>query len=44
MSDVQEQQAEIERDRRSERRLIWQALVAIAVVVVLVVLREWLSR
>jgi len=44
MSDVQEQQAEIERDRRSERRLVWQALVAIAVVVVLVVLREWLSR
>lgn len=44
MSDVQEQQAEIERDRRSERRLVWQALMAIAVVVVLVVLREWLSR
>jgi len=44
MSDVQEQQAEIERDRRSERRLVWQALVAIVVVVVLVVLREWLSR
>ena len=44
MSDLQEQQAEIEGDRRAERRLVWQALVAIAVVAVLVVLREWLTR
>ncbi|WP_260979966.1 hypothetical protein [Agrococcus jejuensis] len=44
MSDVQDQQAEIDSDRRAERRLVWQALVAIVVVAVLVVLREWLTR
>lgn len=46
MSDVQERAelAEIDRDRRSERRLVWQALIALAVVVALVVLREWILR
>lgn len=35
---------EIERDRRLERRLVWQALIALVVVVALVALREWLAR
>lgn len=46
MSDVQEraEREEIERDRRRERRLVWQALIALAIVAVLVMLREWLLR
>lgn len=35
------QRDEIEFDRRAERRLIPQALLAVVVVVVLVLLREW---
>ena len=37
-------QEEIEADRRSERRLLPQAIVALAVVVVLVLVREWILR
>jgi hypothetical protein len=43
MNEVEEL-AEIEQDRRAERRLVGQALVAIVVVAVMVVLREWLLR
>lgn len=36
--------AELERDRRSERRLVLQAAIALVVVGLLVALREWLLR
>ena len=35
---------EIVQDARKERRLVWQALLSIAVVVVVVVVRELLLR
>ena len=46
MNDVDERAEldEIERDRRRERRLVWQALIALILVAGIVVLREWLLR
>lgn len=44
MSSYEDETAEIERDARSERRLVWQAVVAAVVVVAVVVLRELFLR
>ncbi|MCM3779611.1 hypothetical protein [Microbacterium hydrocarbonoxydans] len=37
-----EEEQEIATDARSERRLVWQALLSLAVVVVVVIVRELL--
>ena len=40
--DLEAARRELDEDRRAERRLVPQALVALACVIVLVLVREWL--
>jgi uncharacterized membrane protein len=44
MPTPQAEAEEIEKDARSEKRLVWQAVAAIAVVAVVVIVREMFLR